>query len=178
MHDLLEDVTIPRTHDQPSTMPHVPLPPKSVLNTAGEDLEFPAFLEEDLAAAHTLEVEDFFRTILDVSVAWVDAHHPSLKEIVQSREWRDAACGSGFGQLVGKATEMLTTVGLIDTLPTFSVLNESPSLLPSDTPGVLTTLLPSTAAPSTLHEAHLRLAKAAHSQLSHGSWRSFVLGAV
>ncbi|TCD63048.1 hypothetical protein EIP91_006061 [Steccherinum ochraceum] len=161
-------------------MPHVPPPPKPVLNTAGEDQEFPAFLEEDLAAAHALEVEDFFRTILGVSVAWVDAHHSSLKEIVQSREWRDAGSGSGsgFGQLVGKATEMLTTVGLIDTPPTFSVLNESPSLLPSHTPGVLTTLLPSTAARSTFHEAHLRLAKAAHSQLSHGSWRSFVLGAV
>ena len=167
---------------------------------------YPAFLKEDVAAAHTFEVEDFFRTVLGVSNAWVDAHHGTLKEILQGRDYRDAVmsfmdrCGRAetFEGLLDRASSLLEKEGLLDAVPAVAFAGPSQSSPASPTldetcrPGLVVLVGPSSTAQtcdqapepasrSPAHqttEYHLQLANVAHTCMSYGSWQDFVVGVI
>ncbi|THH29943.1 hypothetical protein EUX98_g4233 [Antrodiella citrinella] len=171
---------------------------------ASDDERLHAFLEDDLAAAHTLEVEDFFRVILGVSNTWVDAHNVSLKDLADGSEYRDTAAryhrssasGPAFQDFVRKAGALLERKGLLQSAPTITVVDgisgtkRQEEFRGADLLAVVGEAdLEHTFASVSLGEVKppsatrclgldVQLANAAFSIMSYGSWTSRVLGAI
>ena len=144
---------------------------------------FPTFLKDDVAAAYTLEVEDFFRTVLGVSNDWVDAKHGALKTVLESQTCREALRGYRYDdrrKVDGVEVVRTSLVKVTQVLVEGGLLNASCSAsTTSDVPQNLAEVLVLFPCPSTsVTDVSLQLASAAHKRLSYGSWRPCVLGAI
>lgn len=177
MHDLLTNVAPhSRTYQPPPTTKHDPT------NTLIPPTPIPTFLEKDLASAHTLEVENFFRTVLGVSNDWVDAYHPTLRRIVESETYRQLACGrewrsaGALGAFLRRVSEMLMDEGLLSEIPLCAVIDMASKSCLRPSP-VSEALVLVDGAQRHHTDLRLRLTDLAHARMSYGCWKSYVLGA-